>query len=213
MNEEQYKDSLFNIVSKYDKFTRGAKYIRHWDIHFSEKQFIVERAKKYGFLDNVNTAIDIGTGVGMLPYVLQKEGIHVEATDIEAEITGPIFKKCCDLINLKVHHMYIYNNKKMEFPGKYDLLIASRTEFDREFLTPGEQFNCSFFLDDAFNYVTKVFIKTNNAGSGKGYPSYLRKYLWNPQNEKLGKPYRAWYVMVNKKDWEADADQLNNNSS
>ena len=107
MNEEQYKDSLFNIVSKYDKFTRGAKYIRHWDIHFSEKQFIVERAKKYGFLDNVNTAIDIGTGVGMLPYVLQKEGIHVEATDIEAEITGPIFKKCCDLINLKVHHMYI----------------------------------------------------------------------------------------------------------
>jgi len=213
MNVSEYKAKLFDIVLKYNKFSRGAKYVRHWDIHFSEKEFIVERAKKYGFLDNVNTAIDIGTGVGMLPYVLMQEGIHVEATDIEEEITGPIFRECCDLLELNVHHMYIYNNKPMKFPGNYDLLIASRTEFDREFLTPGEQFNWQYFLDDAFQYVNKVFIKTNNAGSGKGYPKYLRKYLWNPQSEGLGKPYRAWYVMVDKKDWVADTDKLNNNSS
>ena len=55
-----------------------------------------------------------------------------------------------------------------------------------------------------------LVLKLVQAGFGRCWP-FLAP--WNPQNEKLGKPYRAWYVMVNKKDWEADVDKLNNNSS
>ena len=109
--------------------------------------------------------------------------------------------------------MYIYNNKPMKFPGNYDLLIASRTEFDREFLTPGEQFNWQYFLDDAFQYVNKVFIKTNNAGSGKGYDKWMRKYLWNPKFEGYGKPYRAWYVKIDREEWAEDPLSTLNNTS
>ena len=55
------------------------------------------------------------------PFLLQQKGISVEGTDIEEEITGPIFKKCCDLINLKVHPCILIMENGL-FPGKYDPL-------------------------------------------------------------------------------------------
>ena len=105
MNLKQYEAQMTDIAMQYNKFVRGAKYVRQWDRHFSEKEYIVKKAEEFGMLDNVKTAIDVGTGVGMLPYVLMQKGIHVEGTDIEEEITGPMFKHCCDLINLKRHHL------------------------------------------------------------------------------------------------------------
>ena len=203
-----YKNKLFSIIQGFPKNDRGIKYIRKWDYYFEEKKYVLEKCN----LTNVKTAIDIGTGVGMLPYLLQKKGISVEGTDIDEETTGPIFKKCCDVINLKVHELYINNNEHMKFPGKYDLFIATRTEFDREALKPGELFNWEFFFNDVFQYVNQVFIKTNNAGSGKGYPMWMRKYLWNPAKENLTKkPFRAWYVIINKQEWQSDPLSTLNN--
>tara|TARA_A100001035_G_scaffold245462_1_gene213776 strand:- start:557 stop:1183 length:627 start_codon:yes stop_codon:yes gene_type:complete len=208
MNTEQYKNKLFSIIQGFPKNDRGIKYIRKWDYYWSEKEYVVNKCN----LTNVKSAIDIGTGVGMLPYMLMQKGIKVEGTDIEEEITGPIFKKCCDIIGLKVHHMYINNNQPMDFPGYYDLFIATRTEFDREALQPGEQFNWEFFFNDVFKYVNQVFIKTNNAGSGKGYPAWMRKYLWNPTKEKpTKKPFRAWYIIINKQEWLAEPLSTLNN--
>lgn len=208
MNEIEYKNKLFQIIKGHDKSTRGIKYIRKWDYYWTEKEFVLDKCD----LTNVKTAIDIGTGVGMLPFLLQQKGISVEGTDIEEEITGPIFKKCCDLINLKVHHMYINNGEPMNFPGTYDLFIATRTEFDREALQPGEKFDWQFFFNDVFKYVNQVFIKTNNAGSGKGYPVWMRKYLWNPSKEApIKKPFRAWYVIINKQEWLNDSLSTLNN--
>ena len=207
MDINEYKTKMFDIVNRYPKKDRGAKYVRHWDIHLHEKEYMVKKAEEFGMLDNVKTAIDVGTGVGMLPYLLMKKGIHVEGTDIEEEHTGPIYKQCCDLIDLKIHHMYVNNGQPMDFPGKYDLLIATRTVFDRECLKPGELFDWKFFFNDVFQYVDKVFIKTNNAGSGKGYPDYLMKYLYNPGGEGLGKPFRAWYVKITKEMWLSDPNR------
>lgn len=204
MDIQEYKSKMFDVVNRFAKKDRGAKYVRHWDIHLPEKEYMVKKAEEFGMLDNVKTAIDIGTGVGMLPYLLMQKGIHVEGTDIEEEHTGPLYKQCCDIINLKRHHLYIYNNKPMDFPAKYDLFIASRTVFDRECLQPGELFDWKFFFDDVFQYVDKVFIKTNNAGQGRGYPDWLRPYLYNPGGEGLGKPFRAWYVHITKEKWAQD---------
>ena len=208
LSEQDYKKTLFSIIQSKNKNDRGVKYIRKWDYYWNEKKYVIEKCD----LQNVKTAIDIGTGVGMLPFLLQQKGIHVEGTDIDEETTGPIFKKCCDIINLKVHTLYINNNKPMDFPGKYDLFIATRTEFDREALPPGELFNWEYFFNDVFKYVNQVFIKTNNAGSGKGYPPWMRKYLWNPTKEiPTKKPFRAWYVILNKQDWLADPLSTLNN--
>ena len=208
LNKEEYKDKLFSIIKSKGKNDRGVKYIRKWDYYRSEKEYLLNKCD----LSNVKTAIDIGTGVGMLPYMLMQKGIKVEATDIDEQTTGPIFKQCCDLIGLKVHELYVNNGKPMKFPGKYDLFIASRTEFDREALSPGEQFDWAFFFNDVFKYVNQVFIKTNNAGSGKGYPVWMKKYLWNPSSENLTKkPFRAWYVIINKQDWLEDPLSTLNN--
>ena len=117
----EYQDILTEIAYKYDKNARGAKYIRKWSKFFAEKNFIIETAQRFGFLDRVKTAIDIGTGVGVLPYLLKKQSIAVEGTDIDLSTTGPMFRECCDVINLKVHYLCIYNNTKMVFPGKYDI--------------------------------------------------------------------------------------------
>ena len=46
--------------------------------------------------------------------------------------------------------------------------------------------------------------KTNNAGHGRGYPDWLRPYLYNPGGEGLGKPFRAWYVHITKEKWAQD---------
>ena len=78
--------------------------------------------------------------------------------------------------------MYINNGKPNGLPpGKYDPFIATRTEFDREALQPGEQFDWQFFLNDVFKYA-QPYPKPVNAGSAKDI-LWMRKYLWNPSKE------------------------------
>ena len=57
---------MTDIAMQHGKFVRGAKYVRQWDRHFSEKEYMVKKAEEFGMLDGVKTAIDVGTGVGML---------------------------------------------------------------------------------------------------------------------------------------------------
>ena len=81
--------------------------------------------------------------------------------------------------------MYIIIHAEAGY-GKSDLSMAfmvNEKKLDRECLKPGELFDWKFFFNDVFQYVDKVLIKTNNAGSGKGYPDYLKKYLYNPMGE------------------------------
>jgi|TARA_X000000950_G_scaffold30789_1_gene33282 hypothetical protein len=199
LDYETYKEKMLTIANQYDKRARGGKYIRKWDYHWLEKKFFYD----YGDFSNMKTVIDIGTGVGMLPYLLMSKGHQVEATDIAEDISGPMFTQCCDLIGLKRHSLFINDSKPMDFPGKYDMLVATRTEFDRECLTPGDIFNWKFFLDDAFKYVKRVYIKTNFAGSGNHFPDYIRPFVSNPggPGTGLGKPYRAYYIKVDKDQW------------
>ena len=200
-----------------DKYGVGAKFLRKWDHYLKEKEFFVQRCN----LDGIKTAIDVGTGIGLLPWLLMKEGIQVEATDIGDEFEGEIYPLCWEIINLKVHPMYIYNRKPMKFPGKYDLFTATRTTFDslatagpaKKYLEQGTRFDWVFFFNDVFKHVKRVFIKTNNAGSGKGYDEWMRKYLWNPKFEGYGKPYRAWYVKIDREEWAKDPLSTLNNTS
>tara|TARA_B100000965_G_C19543342_1_gene736595 strand:- start:334 stop:1020 length:687 start_codon:yes stop_codon:yes gene_type:complete len=200
-----------------DKYGVGAKFLRKWDHYLKEKEFFVKKCN----LEGIKTAIDVGTGIGLLPYLLMKEGIQVEATDIGDEFEGEIYPLCWEIINLKVHPMYIYNRKPMKFPGTYDLFTATRTTFDtlatagpaKEYLTQGTRFDWAFFFNDVFKYVKRVFIKTNNAGSGKGYDKWMRKYLYNPKFEGYGKPYRAWYIKIDREEWAKDPLSTLNNTS
>ena len=55
LSEQEYKNTLFNIIKGKNKNDRGIKYIRKWDYYFEEKKYVLEKCN----LTNVKTAIDI----------------------------------------------------------------------------------------------------------------------------------------------------------
>jgi len=200
MNTNEYKEKMFKIIEGYPKQHRGVKYIRNWDTHWSEKNYYVDKID----WSHIKTALDVGTGVGMTPFILQQKGIDVEGSDIpEALEIEDVFRKCCDLIKLKRHPVTILNNKPTVWPKEYDILLAQRTEFDREALPKGERFNWMYFLEDVFKNFNEVYIKCNASGKAcPGRDTPLDPYFFNPRiTEGLGKPYRAWYLHINKEQW------------
>ena len=199
MNHNEYKQSMQKIASKHGKMARGAKYVNRWDYYWLEKNHVVETVD----LTDVKTALDVGTGVGMLAYLLAEQGIQVEGSDIDEEITGPMFKECCELIDLKRHYLKIEPQKPMQV-GNYDLFIATRTEFDRQFSSEEDWI---YFINDAFKHFKKIFIKFNHANKGRPpyAPDCLVKYMWLARG--LGKPRRAWYLQINREQWEQEIDK------
>ena len=59
MDIQEYKSKMFDVVNRFAKKDRGAKYVRHWDIHLPEKEYTVKKAEEFGMLDNVKTAVDV----------------------------------------------------------------------------------------------------------------------------------------------------------
>ena len=68
-------------------------------------------------------------------------------------------------------------------------------------------------LDDVFQYCDKLFWKTNwQSYIQKVFPESVRPFLWWPQknrsnkdgprNNAMEKPYRAWYIILTKEEWE-----------
>ena len=196
MHLDEYKTKLFDVIRGRGKLERGVKYIRHWDHHWLEKNYVADTVN----LDGITTALDVGTGVGVLAYVLQQKGVHVEGSDIDEETTGPIFKQCCDIIGMRRHYLKIEPQKPMQI-GNYDLFIATRTEFDRQFVTAEDWL---YFINDAFKHFKRIFIKFNVASKSPPphCPPELLKYMWLPRG--LGKPRRAWYLQLDREQWQEE---------
>lgn len=193
MTEEQYKELLLRKLGGMPaKRTDGAKILRGWPRYMDEKRKFVERYDWTG----IKTAIDIGTGIGFLPWLLMEKGIKVEATEIDYELSKPdgTYKKCTDAMGLKVHSMYIFNNKAMNFPGKYDILVANRTMFDKDTLPRGERFNWEFFLKDAFQYVDKIYIKSNHGSKRYPAPEWFQPFLFKTDGN--------WHIDITKEQWK-----------
>jgi len=174
-----YYTKLTEILKRYPSDITGNKYIKNWDLYLKEKQLIVERAN----LQGVKTCIDIGTGVGVLPYLLKQQGINVEGTDVDENITGSLFRECCELIQLTRHTLYIQNGVRTVLPKRYDMLFATRTSFD---ITCEGDFDWMYFVQNMFEYVDRIFVKMNRS-TRKGikitdYPRQLQPYMFEHQN-------------------------------
>ena len=207
MNNEEYRSTLLEISKRHGKKVPGAKYIHKWDMYMLEKQFCVDNMN----FEGVNSVLEIGCGMGMLAYLIREQkGItDIELTDVDEFFDhtdkGGLYKDCCDVLGLKRFVMYVNMNEPMKLDRQYDMIVATRTVFDRECLEPGTIFNYEYWFDDCFKYCKRVFVKTNFAGGGKSFPDYLRPYLWwptGPNGESLGKPRRGWYIRVDKEQWE-----------
>lgn len=194
MNDIEYKNKMFEIVSKYPKKFEGAKYIRKWDEFWIEKNNVVNSTPN---LDNIKTALDIGTGVGMLPYLLKKRGITVDASDLDDALTGKLYTECCDIINLKKFELDIKPNTPMNLKKTYDVIYATRTVFDRQ-----EGWSWKYFIDDCFNYSRIVHIKTNLKTNN--FPDYLQPYLWKFKSLDTKKPYGQFLITIQEQNWKDD---------
>lgn len=189
----EYRQKMTDIVMRYGKKDRGAKYVRQWDDFWKEKQLVADLS--LSGRSDIKSVLDIGTGVGMLPFVYQQRGLEVEGTDITEDITGPIFKQCCDLIKMKRYELWIKSKTPMNLPRKYDMIVATRTEFDRQ-----EDWDWNYFLDDCFQYCDRVFFKLNEGGSIKKYDPEFRKILFNKKPD--GTPIGHWCLLLDKEQWQ-----------
>lgn len=167
MREADYREALLNIAQAYPKRYRGAKYIRNWDRYYKEKLLLVDQMD----LTDIESALDIGTGVGMLPYIFMTKKINVEGTDVTEDITGKMFAEACKVINLKRFELFVKPLTPMNLSKHYDLIVSTRTEFDRQ-----EGFDWNYFVDDCFNHCNRIFIRTNLGNSRNPFPKNLQEF-------------------------------------
>lgn len=167
MNLDLFKNSCEQIINKYPNDTRGQKYIKNWGHYLKEKRDIVRLLD----LPKNSDVLDIGTGIGLLPLLLQRQDCEVDGTDIE----DGIFKECCDLLDFNRFYLEIKPYIPMNLPRSYDVIIATRTVFDREF----DYLSWDFFVKDALKHCDRLFLKTNEQNNI--FPDKLQKYLSYPQ--------------------------------
>ena len=188
MDLNTYKQKIYELGIESPKKAEGSKYIRNFDRYYAEKILLVNKID----LTGIKTVLDIGTGVGMLPYILQSKGISVEGTDVPDNVCGLVYGRACSLINLKRYELTITPKKSINLSKKYDLIIATRTVFDRQ-----EGWDWNYFVDDCFNYCNRLFVHTNWGGSG------------NPFNNKI-KPFSfridKWSFMIDINNWKNNPD-------
>jgi hypothetical protein len=173
-------------------------------------------------LDDVETVCDIGAGVGLLGVLLnQWYNIEVEATDVKATFDGGIFQQMFAKMKTPRHLLEIKNKQSIVLPNHYDMITITRSVFDREELPngyknkyPDELFDYEYFLDDIFKHCNKLFWKTNwqSWATQKVFPESVQPFLWWPEKNRsskdgarsnaMSKPYRAWYIILTKEEWE-----------
>ncbi len=207
------RDETGKIVAEEDY-----KYSKNFWNYYNEKQFCIQHMD----LDDVETVCDIGAGVGLLGVLLnQWYNIEVEATDVKATFDGGIFQQMFAKMKTPRHLLEIKNKQSIVLPNHYDMITITRSVFDREELPngyknkyPDELFDYEYFLDDIFKHCNKLFWKTNwqSWATQKVFPESVRPFLWWPEknrsskdnlrNNSMAKPYRAWYIILTKEEWE-----------
>ena len=208
-----WKDETGRTVAE-----EGYKYSKNFWNYYNEKQFCIQHMD----LDGVETVCDIGAGVGLLGVLLnQWYDIEVEATDVKATFDGGIFQQMFAKMKTPRHLLEIKNKKPIVLPKHYDMITITRSVFDREELPggyenkyPDELFDYEYFLNDIFQYTDRLFWKTNwqSWATQKVFPESVQPFLWWPEKNRSGKdgarsnamskPYRAWYIILTKEEWE-----------
>ena len=156
MKTDQYKQQMISIAKKYDKKYRGAKYVNQWDKFWNEKQLVADLSLSNR--PNIKSVLDIGTGVGHLPYLLMKKNIKVDITLPLSILDEPLYVESCNLIGLTPIDLVIKSKKSLNLDKKYDLITAIGTTFDIQ----EPNFDWDYFFNDCFQFCEQVFIRSNS---------------------------------------------------
>ncbi len=123
------------------------KYIDNFDNRF---RWSLESYKQIS-TKNSSSILDIGTGMGYIPYIFKHNGYDVSCFDMVG--CADIFNKSCKMLGVKKHDFTISKyNRIINFNKKFDIINASLICFnqhrEKDFWLKDEWM---FFLSDIYN--------------------------------------------------------------
>lgn len=139
----------YEIGSEFKNNTRifdYDKYIDNFDDRFIWSLNLYKNIKNSKF----KTVLDIGTGMGYIPYIFMHNGYKVSSFDMKG--CSDIFDKSCDILNVdKKDYTIKKYTKIINFNKKFDLINASLISFNehRE-KTFWRRKEWIYFLDDIY---------------------------------------------------------------
>ena len=157
--ENKLKESDFDYYKYIDNFQN--RYILSLNIYKSI-------SKK-----NSTSVLDIGTGMGYIPYIFKHNGYDVTAFDMVG--CADIFNKSCEILGIEKHHFSIRKYEKiMNFNKKFDIINSSLLCFnqhkEKDFWLKDEWL---FFLNDIYenqlNDDGTLYLGFNSEVDGKFY--------------------------------------------
>ena len=143
----KYHEIGFEDIRKERDFDYD-KYIDDFDVRFGSSLVNYSRISK----KNSTTVLDIGTGMGYLPYIFKHNGYDVTCFDMAG--CAEIFNRSCEILGIKKVDFTI--NKYVNIPNfnkKFDIVNASLVTFNQHRETEiWLKDEWLFFLNDIYNH-------------------------------------------------------------
>jgi hypothetical protein len=179
-----YYQQLQELAATHEPHEEGHKYVDRWDYYLSEKQYVLDCID----LTKVNTALEIGSGLGVLAFLLQQHGINVETSDCDADGNSKnLYNAAIKLLGTTHHNIKITAQTPLSLNKKYDLIVATRTVFDRDWT----EADYNYFIADAMKYTNQLLVKTNyNSCRFDNLQSMSLQHL----DENNHKPKNSWII-------------------
>ena len=150
------------------KKSSARKYIENYWLYVAEKMHAIEHAE----LSPNSQCLDISTGLGLLPFMLENMGHTCDATDVsshEEDLDPDVTKhgqnhQDAFSIMRTVHHTFIdhLNVKPKEYitlPKKYDCIFSMRIVWDSQFSFNDGSYE--FFINNMLDFSDKLVLSWN----------------------------------------------------
>lgn len=160
---ENIKQSYLDIYNKYPDIQNSlvSKYFRDIDDYLREKSYVIDQAN----LAPNSHCLDISTGVGLLPVILQSQGHTCDCTDIDSfELDKDpqsgnqnLYKLIRTSMGINYKHLAIERQVPAELSTEYDCIFSTRIVFSKGW----KDHDYEFFINDMLNYTPKCVFKWN----------------------------------------------------
>lgn len=163
------------------KHSKASKYVDQYAHYMLEKLHLIELAN----LEENSICLDISTGAGMLPAILESLGHECDTTDIPAgaEDKDPEQNHHEAYEYLRTHvfniditkYMTVDKKEPIVLPRKYDCIFSSRVVFNRvideDTTLLWEWEDYAHFINNLLEYTDRIIIKWN------GLPDHIKKKM------------------------------------
>ncbi len=177
------------LTKNYPKVTESSakKYVDNYWVYVAEKMHAIEHAQ----IKANSKCLDISTGIGVLPFMLNNLGHTCDATDVATDkddIDPDVVKNglnqqdAFDVLRsvhkVSINHLTIKPNEYITLPKKYDCIFSMRVVWDGNFSFDDGSY--PFFINNMLDYTDKLVISWN-MDTKDAIPFCIRPYVVDNQ--------------------------------